>query len=275
MSSSFLPDVNLGVAQSAGFNLDGFGALPQQSFGSALGAQGMLGGGLPAFDPISFGIKAALGIGSSILGYNAQKDAVRKQNERLQEQYRQRLRIQNMQDVMRFGQYNLKVASYKDQLVNLQKQFNYGNIQDQLQLNELFNQTKFAQQTENINRVQAVGRVSVAGQTGRTAARNMALASAIFGRQQAARQQRMLGSIYATELRGQARTQQLESSIKAAHSQVAYAPRPTPRPLAPTMLEGPSTTGLIANLAGNLLGATQTGFDQANYQKQLASTNFA
>jgi len=228
-------------------------------------------------NPLTLGlVTGGLGAAQSLLGFSSAQQQTAQQNKQIQEQYRQRLRIQAMQDVQRFGQYNLKVASYKDQLVNLNKTFGRGGLQDvqeQLRINQLEKQQRFAAQTENINRTRALGKIAARGQQGASAARMQALEGAQFGRQAAARQERMLGEYYASELRGQARTQQLEAAQKAAYSQVAYAPTRTPAPLAPTMLQGPSAAGLFANLAGNVLSGVTAGFGQANFEKQLASKN--
>lgn len=226
--------------------------------------------------PLALGlISGGIGAAQSLLGYSAAQQQTAQQNKQNQEQYRQRLRIQGMQDTINFGKYNLKVASYKDQLVNLNRVMGRGGFQDvqeQLRISQLEKQQRFAAQTENINRVQALGRLAARGQQGASAARMQALTSAEFGRQAAARQERMLGEYYASELRGKARTQQLEAAQKAAYSQVAYAPTRTPTPLAPAMIQGPSAAGLFANLAGNVLSGVTAGLGQANYEKQLAQT---
>lgn len=232
-----------------------------------------------AFDPLTLGlISGGIGAAQSLLGYSAAQQQTAQQNKQIQEQYRQRLRIQAMQDVQRFGKYNLQVASYKDQLVNLNRVMGRGGFQDvqeQLRIGQLEKQQRFAAQTENINRVQAQGRVAARGQQGRSAARLQALEGAQFGRQAAARQERMLGEYYASELRGKSRTQQLEAAQKAAYSQVAYAPTRTPAPLAPTMLKGPSTAGLFANLAGNVLSGVSAYNQQANFLKGLETTDLS
>lgn len=229
--------------------------------------------------PLALGlISGGIGAAQSLLGYSAAQQQTAQQNKQIQEQYRQRLRIQAMQDVQRFGQYNLKVASYKDQLVNLNKTLGRGGFQDvqeQLRINQLEKQQRFAAQTENINRIQAQGKVAARGQQGRSAARLQALEGAQFGRQAAARQERMLGEYYASELRGKARTQQLEAAQKAAYMNVAYAPTRSPAPLAPTMLKGPSTAGLFANLAGNVLSGFSAYNQQANFLKGLETTDLS
>ena len=226
-----------------------------------------------AFDPLTLGlISGGIGAAQSLLGYSAAQQQTAQQNKQIQEQYRQRLRIQAMQDVQRFGKYNLQVASYKDQLVNLNRVMGRGGFQDvqeQLRIGQLEKQQRFAAQTENINRTQALGKVAAMGQQGASAARMQALTSAEFGRQAAARQERMLGEYYAAELRGKARTQQLEAAQKVAHSQVAFAPTRSPIPPAPTMLQGPSVAGLFANLAGNVLSGVTAGIGQANFEQQL------
>ena len=228
-------------------------------------------------DPLTLGlVTGGLGAAQSLLGFSSTQQKTAQQNKQIQEQYRQRLRIQAMQDVQRFGQYNLKVASYKDQLVNLNKILGRGGFQDvqeQLRINQLEKQQRFAAQTENINRVQAQGKIAARGQQGAHAARLQALEGAQFGIQATARQERMLGEYYASELRGKARTQQLEAAQKAAYMNVAYAPTKSPAPLAPTMLKGPSTAGLFANLAGNILSGVSAYNQQVNFENQLKSGN--
>lgn len=232
-----------------------------------------------AFDPLTLGlISGGIGAAQSLLGYSAAQQQTAQQNKQIQEQYRQRLRIQAMQDVQRFGKYNLQVASYKDQLVNLNRVMGRGGFQDvqeQLRINQLEKQQRFAAQTENINRVKAQGKIAARGQAGGSSARLQALEGAEEGRKKAARQERMLGEYYASELRGKSRTQQLEAAQKAAHSQVAYAPTRTPAPLAPTMLQGPSTAGLFANLAGNVLSGVSAYNQQANFLKGLETTDLS
>ena len=232
-----------------------------------------------AFDPLTLGlISGGIGAAQSLLGYSAAQQQTAQQNKQIQEQYRQRLRIQAMQDVQRFGKYNLQVASYKDQLVNLNRVMGRGGFQDvqeQLRINQLEKQQRFAAQTENINRVKAQGKIAARGQAGGSSARLQALEGAEESRKTVARQERMLGEYYASELRGKARTQQLEAAQKAAYSQVAYAPTRTPAPLAPTMLKGPSTAGLFANLAGNVLSGVSAYNQQANFLKGLETTDLS
>lgn len=223
-------------------------------------------------EPLTLGLAyGGFGAAQSLLGFSSAQQQAAQQNNALIDDYRQRLRIQQLQDTTRFNEYNLKVASYKNRLVNLNKTYNLENVQAQQTLNQLEKQQRFAAQTENINRVQALGKIAAGGQQGASAARGLALTSAEFGRRAAARQERMLGEYQAAELRADARTLGLAAAQRAAHDRVAFAPVPTPTPLAPTMYQGPSAAGLFANLIGNALGGLSAAVGQANYKKQLSS----
>jgi len=264
MSSSFLPDVNLGVAQSAGFNLDGFGASAAGGLASAGGAS-ILG-----FDPITFGLGAA----TNLLGLFGQQQQVNQQNQAAINQYRQQLHINAMQNAQQIGEYTHRVSAAQRQMQAVALGKNLADAQEQLQLNELFKQARLATQTSNINRAQAVGRVAASGQQGVSGARNIAMTAAQFGREAAARRQRLTGAITASELRNQARALQANTKRQSIHDTIAFAPQPIPAPIAPTLAQGPGFADFATGMLGPVASAFGTGTQNNIYRQQLASTNF-
>ena len=76
-----------------------------------------------AIDPLTIGLIAGgSSLLSSVTGFFGQKDEAREQNKQIIAQYKQRMKIQQAQDLARFGKYNAKVLGYEQGIANLTEQ---------------------------------------------------------------------------------------------------------------------------------------------------------
>jgi hypothetical protein len=224
---------------------------------------------------LQFGIGAA----QSLFGRSTEQARVRQANKQRQQasdfDYYQRLAIRNRQWEDTKEAYRLKVDAYKEGITSREKMTAMAMTQDQLRMNELMKGMKFADQDASIGLAQSQGRIQAGMQQGRTAGRRMALDSASVLRNQAKREQRMVGELFASNLRGQARVQQLDAQNRAAWQQVRFAPKyGAPLMQAPVAMEsGPGMMSLFSGLGGAALSGFTAGMQQGNFRSQLRANN--
>jgi len=225
------------------------------------------------FDPWSAGASLALGGIQTLFGHNQAQEQADRQNAANQAAYRQQLRMRNAQIVQQDGAYNLKVAAYNDKLFNLSQNANMTYQQEQLRQNEMWKQSKFARQAENIALAKSQGKLGARGRTGKSAARAMALDAASYGRNQAIRAQSLFSAGVASDMRNKATGMKLDAARRAAHANVAYAPARPLMPLEPTEVQGPSNLNLFTGFLGNLGSAFETGASVGRQNQQLYIRN--
>ena len=231
-------------------------------------------------DPISFGVTAGLGIFNSFLGYNAESDAVAARNKQRElasrQAFRQRLAIRNTDWNNEVKRYGLRVDSYKRGLTARANMTAKALAQDELNLNQMMKGMRFASQDAAIAQAQQVGKTQATAQSGRTAGRRMAMDVAAFGRNQAKREEKMLGEIYAKNLKAEARVATLDAQNQAAHAEVAYAPQygaPSTRPYVQREA-GPSKFSLYQGILGAGMAGFSAGQSQYNFREGLKVKNY-
>lgn len=221
------------------------------------------------FDPISAGISLGLGAISSIGQYQQDQNRARIQNQAAMDDYKQRLRIRAAEIVQRDGEYNLDTFAYKKKLINLGESAQAAYQTEQLRMNELFKQARFARQAENIELAKATGRQAARGVSGKTAARMQAMDVAAYGRNQAIRAQSLFSAETGSELRKQRIQRDLTANREAAYAKVAFAPNRPFMPMEPTQLEGPSQMSLFTNLLGVAGNAAMSGIEGGRANEAL------
>jgi hypothetical protein len=227
-------------------------------------------------DPLTVGlISGGVGLLQTFMGHSAQQDAVNQRNKQARQranyEYRQRLAIRNHEWNNQVKAYNLRVGAYKQGLQNRATMTAMDLSADELRLNQLMKGMRFASQDASIQQAQAIGKATArAGGTGRTAGRKVAMTAAAFGRNQAKREENMLGQIFAHNMKGEARIATLNSQNQAAHAQVAFAPTYGPAvSRAPVAQEaGPSSMSLLMGIGG----AAMSGFSAYNAQDNFRTS---
>ena len=227
-------------------------------------------------DPLTAGlITGGMGIFQSFMGHNAQSDAVAQRNrQRRQEakyKHRQRLAIRNTEWNQQVKAYHLRVGAYKQGLENRAKMTAMDLSADELRLNQMMKGMRFASQDASIAQSQAMGKAQAGAQTGRTAGRKMVMTAAAFGRNQAKREEKMLGEIYAHNMKGEARIATLNAKNQAAHAQVAYAPEygaPSTMPFV-QQEQGPSSMSLLTGIGNAAMAGFSAYQSQSNFRDSL------
>lgn len=224
--------------------------------------------------PLTIGLVAGGGqaLGALTNFFGGQSKAAQA-NKARREQFKQQILIRDLRDTQRFDVYNQKKANYQQNLSNLTRRFGMEQMQDDLRMNELLKGSKLASQNKLVNEVQQVGKISGRGVAGNSAAKMKQSALASLGRQAQVRQDQMVSSQYAKQLKDEARFESLDASRMKAFNQVAFAPQRSAQLQAPTMESGPSPYSLIAGIGGAALSGLQAGMGQANFNDQLLQSN--
>ena len=231
-------------------------------------------------DPLTVGlITGGMGILNSFMGHSAQQEATAERNraarQRANYEYRQRLAIRNHEWNNEVKAYNLRVGAYKQGLENRAKMTAMDLSADELRLNQLMKGMRFASQDASIAQSQAIGKATAGAQQGRTAGRRVAMTAGAFGRNQAKREEKMLGEIFAHNMKGEARIATLNAKNQAAHAQVAFAPTYGPAVSRPYVHQesGPSTMSLLTGIGGAALSGFSAGLSQHNFRQGLMTRN--
>ena len=223
-------------------------------------------------DPLTIGLitggSQALGAITNFMG--GQSQAAQANKARIQ-QYKQQMLIRDVRDQQRFGIYNTKKVAYAQNLKTLDKRFGMEQMQEDLRMNELLKGSKLASQNKLVNEVQQVGKITAGTASGNSQAKLKQSALAALGRQAQVREDQMVSSVYAKQLRDEARVQSLDAAKMKEFNQIRFAPQQSPVQAAPTMESGPSPFSLIAGIGQAALGGLSAGYGQQNFNDQLLS----
>tara|TARA_Y100000992_G_C21260263_1_gene490882 strand:- start:959 stop:1687 length:729 start_codon:yes stop_codon:yes gene_type:complete len=227
-----------------------------------------------------FAIQAGIGAITSMMGHQQESDNVayrnRQARQRAKYEQRQRLAMHNTEWNNIVEAYNLKVGAYKKGLTARAQMTGMELSADELRLNQMMKGMRFASQDESIAQSQAIGKATArAGGTGRTAGRKVAMTAGAFLRNQAKREEKMLGEIFAHNMKGEARIASLNAANQRAHASVAFAPK---YGTAPTMgyvaqEQGPSSMSLLMGIGGAAMSGFSAGLGQSQFRQQLAMSN--
>ena len=189
------------------------------------------------------------------------------------EQYKQQMLIRDVRDQQRFGVYRTKKVAYGQNLRALDRRFGIEKMQDDLRMNELLKGSKLASQNRLVNEVRGVGKIAAGTASGTSQAKLNQSALAALGRQAQVREDQLTSSIYAKQLREEARIQSLDAARMKEFNKIRFAPQQSPVQFAPTMESGPSPYSLIAGIGTAALGGLSAGMEQANFNEQIQSNN--
>ena len=221
-------------------------------------------------DPVTVGLIAGGGsLFKTFTNFFGDQEKARAQNKSIIAQYKQRMKIQRIQDQARFDQYNAKVLGFDQNKANLTEQARIESMQDQLKMDEMLKGMAFQGQNDLVNESQARGRIAARGVSGQSALKAMNSVSAASGRQAAARDEQMVGATLANKLREDARIRSLNASIEKQYNQVRYAPRESMEIMKPELVNGPSALSLVAGIGEAALSGVTAGMNQANFNNSL------
>ena len=216
-----------------------------------------------------------MGILNSFMSYQSQQQAVSQRNRQRRQQaqyeYRQRLAIRNTEWNQQVKAYELRKQAYEQGLKNRATVTAMQLSQDELRLNQMMKGMRFASQDASIAQSQAMGKAQAGPQTGRTAGRRMVMTAAAFGRNQAKREEKMLGEIFAHNMKGEARIATLNAQNQAAYAQVSYAPQygaPSTMPFV-AQEAGPSSFSLLSGIGSAAMSGFSAGMSQSNFRQSL------
>ena len=209
-----------------------------------------------------------LGAIGNFIGGNAKANA---ENRARIKQYKQQMLIRDVRDQQRFGAYNTKKVGYKQSLKALDTQFAVQEMQDELQMNELLKGSKVASQNKLVNEVQASGKVAAMGSGGASQAKLKQSAMAQLGRQAQVRQDQMVSSVYAKQMKDDAQRLSLDAAKQREFNKVRFAPQMSPVQAMGAMVDGPSPFSLVAGIGQAALGGLAMGQSNAGFEKELGS----
>ena len=211
-----------------------------------------------------------LGAIGNFIGGNAKANA---ENRARIKQYKQQMLIRNVRDQQRFGIYNTKKVGYEQSLKSLDAQFAAKGMQDELQMNELLKGSKLASQNKLVNEVQAAGKVAAMGSGGASQAKLQQSAMAKLGRQAQVREDQMVSSVYAKQMKDDAQRLSLDAAKQREFNKVRFAPQMSPVQEMGAMVDGPSPFSLVAGIGQAALGGLAMGQNNAAFEKQLTTGN--
>lgn len=225
------------------------------------------------FDPVSAGVSFGVGLIQNAVSFKQKQEAAQLQNEQIAAQYKQKLRIQRQQIIRDEAAYNFKKQRYNTTLRNLSETAQSAYQQEDLRLNEIFKQARFARQAENIALQQKLGSTAARNVTGKSAARMQAMDMGAYGRNQAIRAEQLFASQTASELRRDKIQRELDANRKSAYADVAFAPVRPIQPLEPEFVQGPSGMDFFGSLLGTAGSAFSSGVAQGTANQQLKARN--
>ena len=210
----------------------------------------------------------ALGAIGNFIGGNAKANA---ENRARIKQYKQQMLIRNVRDQQRFGIYNTKKVGYEQSLKSLDAQFAAKGMQDELQMNELLKGSKLASQNKLVNEVQAAGKVAAMGSGGASQAKLQQSAMAKLGRQAQVREDQMISSVYAKQMKDDAQRLSLDAAKQREYNKVRFAPQMSPVQEMGAMVDGPSPFSLVSGIGQAVLGGLAMGQSNAGVEQQLTT----
>ena len=215
----------------------------------------------------------ALGSLNAVSSFIGGQNKARAENKARIAQYKQQMLIRNVRDMGRFGVYNTKKAIHKENLTALSRRYAAVKAQDELRMNELLKGSKLASQNRLVNEAQAVGKVMAGTSSGQSQRKLRQSAVAALGRQSAARQDQLMSSVYAKEMKDDADRMSLDASRMKEYSKVRFAPQESIQQAPPAMVDGPSPMSLIAGIGSSVLSGLSMGQSGAAFDQSIASGN--
>ena len=140
-------------------------------------------------------------------------------------------------------------------------------------MNELLKGSKLASQNRLVNSVKTTGKIAAMGSGGASQAKLQQSALAALGRQTQAREDQMVSSVYAKQMKDDAQRLSLDAAKQREFNKVRFAPQMSPVQEMGAMVQGPSPFSLVAGIGQAALGGLNAGMGQANFDEQLKSGN--
>ena len=135
-------------------------------------------------------------------------------------------------------------------------------------MDQLLKGMAFQDQSAAINERTDRGKVAARGTAGASMLAAQQSVSAAIGRQAAARDEQLVGSVLANELREDARIRSLNAAREKQFNSVRYAPERSRQMDRPELLSGPSPYSLISGIGQAALSGVTAGLGQQNFLDQ-------
>ena len=213
------------------------------------------------------------GIAKSFGSFFGGQDAARAENKARIKQFKQQMLIRQVRDANRFQVYNTQKQVYNQNLGILDKRFARMQMQDDLRMNELLKGAKLAGQNDLIRKVKA-GSVTARVASGRSAAKLKQSALAEVGRSAANRQEQLLTSTYAKQMKDVANRESLYAAKQKEFNKVRFAPQESVQQRGPAMVSGPSPMSLISDIGSSVLGGISSFQNTSNFNNSIESGNY-
>lgn len=206
------------------------------------------------------GVQGAISIASAFGQQQQAKAQVDAANKSRIADYKQQLRIRQMNWARTTARYTNQIRDYYDDIYENNLSASKAYASEQRRLNEIFKQARLQTQDRNIQQAEALGSVAASGRSGRSVARLAAMTQAAFGRNAAIQEESLRGAVASTGYRADRIRDSLRIANRNAYRSVQFAPVPGVDPIAPLLQNSPSQIPLITGIAKGVLGGIQTGY---------------
>jgi len=194
---------------------------------------------------------AGIGIAQSIGSYVSDQSTTAAKNNALIQDYEYKLQQREQDWMSTLGEWNQSRLEYEKTLSANQEAAYGGYAQEQQRLNEVYKEAAFANQASLIGLMQGMGQYQARGVSGQSASRGLNMMQGAYDRNQAIQQESLRSARNRFTLSTEGIRRNLTSANNQAFSNVALAPVAGAAPPPPTMLQGPSTLGLITGIASS------------------------
>ena len=158
------------------------------------------------------------------------------------------MKIQQAQDLARFGKYNAKVLGYEQGIANLTEQARLETQQDQLRMDQLLKGMAFQDQNAAINERTGRGKVAARGVLVHLCLQHNNQCLLLLVGRLLHVMNSWLEAVLANELREDARIRSLNAAREKQFNSVRYAPERSRQMDRPELLSGPSPYSLITGI---------------------------
>jgi len=219
---------------------------------------------LPLAVPIAIGAaQAGSGILSAFGQHSEATAKARAQNQAAVNQYKQRLKIRDLEYKQGQARYGTALGQYDINMNEFDRAAAQGYGREMLKQNEALRSANLSRLSQAMTLAQTGGAAAASGKSGRSASRLDQNAIGQYVRNQGVLAENMLSNRIATQQRMEDIRNNLTGARNRAFSKVAIAPQKTIAPLAPTQVSGPSTMGLLGNIGSSIISGVTTGMSLA------------
>lgn len=207
------------------------------------------------------GLQAASGILSTAGRQQQSRAQTRARNRSLLSSYNYNLQRYNAEVANQRRVYDARVQQFQQQVKFNNQELQFAYQEEQMRLNDLFDQTMVDNQNSLINFAKVDGSYRATGQSGKSVERLEQSNMAALGRLQATRAASLSRAIDQKKFNDKRNRLRIDNANQRAYAEVSVAPTFAPPPLFPGQQDYESGFGL--SYAGNILSGIQTGLSMS------------